>query len=119
MPRGLQPGRHGVAMQPAVDPLTLRRWNLFKQLRQLLGAHPPQGAHINMPERFRLTDQAGPGAGLLPLAQARLGMMLPVMDEDRHPSSLMLPHPIATKQRSHFGVLKQKSSSFRLPISWC
>ena len=98
-------------MQPAVDPLTLRRWNLFKQLRQLLGAHPPQGTHIHMPESFRLADQPGPGAGLLPLAQASLGMLLPVMDEDRHANTLMLLRPIGVKPRSRFGELKQKSSA--------
>ena len=97
-------------MQPAIDPLTLRRWDLLEQLRQLLSTHPSEGAHIHMPERFCLADQAGPGAGLLPLTQARLGMVLPVMDEDGHESTLMLPRPITAKQRSHFGVLKQKSS---------
>jgi len=95
-------------MQPAVNPLTLRRWNLLKQLRQLFRSHSPQSAHIHMPERFRLTDQASPGAGLLPLTQPPLGMVLPVMNEDRHANTLMLLGLVPAKQRSHFGVLKQK-----------
>ena len=64
-----------------------------------------------MPKGLGFADQASPGARLLPLAQSRLRKMVLMMDEDRHENTLMLMGRVVAKQRSSFGVLKQKSSA--------
>lgn len=63
----------------------------MEQLVELQGTEPPQVADIDMPERFRLAHQPGPGAGPLPAAQ------LPPFRQ-RRPGAFKQPgngHPIS------------------------
>ena len=69
----------------------MSRGDLLDQLRQLLGTHPTQGADINMPESRRFSDQASPGAYLLPLTQATAQGSGLMVDESGHGNTLIKP----------------------------
>ena len=65
--------------------------DFLDQLRQLLGAHPTQGADINMPKGLRFPDQTSPGADLLPLTQATAQGAGLTVDESGHGNTLIKP----------------------------
>ena len=64
-----------------------------------------------MPEGLSLTDQASPGACLLPVAQSRLRQMVLFMNENRHEITLIRMGRVPAKQRSSFGELKKRAGS--------